>query len=225
MQPVRPTTAYRSPDWRAGLSSQKARPHGVGRALLRRAAKWFATRRPRVVLRRRSLLDGENGDDAEAADASERAGLTRLAASAVSARRRPPVPSGAGGALPLTRRAIGGLDEPGREALLKYVLTASCASVSRRHSRPRNVVFQSELAADRVDGVIRRARRRPLPGYRRSRRRSPPPCGVGPPSRGRTMSRAPQSFFRGARDARAVARWTRGASCSRRRVHGPAGGL
>lgn len=104
--------------------------------------------RMRKYLRRRGLLDEGDGDDAEEADASERAGLTRLAASAVSGTTPPAGPEWRRGALPLTHRAMvferplcvaldgftlhaatraGGLDEPGREALLKYILRPAVA--------------------------------------------------------------------------------------------------
>ena len=97
-------------------------------------------------LRRRGLLD--DGEDAEEGDASERAGLTRLAASAVSGSTPPAGPEWRRGALPLTHRAMvferplcvaldgftlhaatraGGLDEQGREALLKYILRPAVA--------------------------------------------------------------------------------------------------
>ena len=97
-------------------------------------------------LRRRGLLD--EGDDAEEADASERAGLTRLAASAVSGQTPPAGPEWRRCALPVTHRAMvferplcvaldgltlhaatraGGLDEEGREALLKYILRPAVA--------------------------------------------------------------------------------------------------
>ena len=99
-------------------------------------------------LRRRGLLAEGDGDDAEEADASERAGLTRLAASAVSGTTPPAGPEWRRGALPLTHRAMvferplcvaldgftlhaatraGGLDEAGREALLKYILRPAVA--------------------------------------------------------------------------------------------------
>ncbi|GAC1559858.1 MAG: hypothetical protein NVS3B10_18400 [Polyangiales bacterium] len=58
-------------------------------------------------LRLRGLLDdGGDSDDAEEADASERAGLTRLAASAVSGATPPAGPEWRRGALPLTHRAM-----------------------------------------------------------------------------------------------------------------------
>ena len=55
-------------------------------------------------LRRRGLLDDED-DDAEEGGASERAGLTRLAASAVSGLMPPAGPEWRRGALPITHRA------------------------------------------------------------------------------------------------------------------------
>jgi hypothetical protein len=97
-------------------------------------------------LRRRGLL--EAGDDDAVEEASERAGLTRLAASAVSGVRPPAGPEWRRGALPVTHRALvferplcvaldgftlhaatraGGLDETGREALLKYILRPAVA--------------------------------------------------------------------------------------------------
>jgi len=98
-------------------------------------------------LRRRGLLD--EGDDAtEEGDASELAGLTRLAASAVSGQTPPAGPEWRRGGLAVTHRAMvfegplcvaldgftlhaatraGGLDEQGREALLKYILRPAVA--------------------------------------------------------------------------------------------------
>ena len=111
-------------------------------------------------LRRRCLLD--EGDDAtEEGDASELAGLTRLAASAVSGQTPPAGPEWRRGGLPVTHRAMvferplcapldgftlhaatraGGLDLQGREALLKYILRPAVAPSRRRagarHARP-----------------------------------------------------------------------------------------
>jgi len=90
--------------------------------------------------RRRGLLAEDDGDGAEEESASEGAGLTRLAASAVSGNTQPAGPEWRRGALPLRQRAMvferplcvaldgftlhaatraGGLDEEGREALLE----------------------------------------------------------------------------------------------------------
>ena len=98
-------------------------------------------------LRRRGLLD-DSADEKEAEARGERAGLTRLAASAVSGATPPAGPEWRRGALPLTPRAMvfehplcvaldgftlhaatraGGLDTPGREALLKYILRPTIA--------------------------------------------------------------------------------------------------
>jgi hypothetical protein len=98
-------------------------------------------------LRRRGLLVAGGGDEEEEG-ASERAGLTRLAASAVSGATPPAGPEWRRGVLPLTHRALeferplcvaldgftlhaatraGGLDEEGREALLKYILRPAVA--------------------------------------------------------------------------------------------------
>jgi hypothetical protein len=121
-------------------------------------------------LRRRGLLDDDGErDDAKDGDGTESARLTRLAASAVSGQAPPAGPEWRRGALPLTHRAMvferplcvaldgftlhaatraGGLDAPGREVLLKYILCpavaqervtrgprAWCGSRSRRRSR------------------------------------------------------------------------------------------
>ena len=88
-------------------------------------------------LRRRGLLDESFGEEED--DATERAGLTRLAASAISGVTPPADPKWRRGAPPLAPRSMvserplcvaldgftlhgaGGLDEQGREALLMYI--------------------------------------------------------------------------------------------------------
>ena len=113
-------------------------------------------------LRRRGLL-ANNGDDADAdeeVDGSERAGLTRLAASAIAGTTPPAGPEWRRGVLPLTHRArvferplcvaldgftlhaatrAGGLDEQGREALLTYILRPAVAQ-ERITRRPDGLV-------------------------------------------------------------------------------------
>jgi hypothetical protein len=123
-------------------------------------------------LRRRGLLD--DGDDAaEEADASERAGLTRLAASAVSGAVPPAGPEWRRGALPLTPRAMvferplcvaldgftlhaatraGGLDEQGREALLKYILRPAVAQ--ERVTRGPDGLVRIALKKALSDGTV-----------------------------------------------------------------------
>jgi hypothetical protein len=126
-------------------------------------------------LRRRGLLDDGDDDDedAEEADASERAGLTRLAASAVSGAVPSAGPEWRRGALPLTPRAMvferplcvaldgftlhaatraGGLDEPGREALLKYILRPAVAQ--ERVTRGPDGLVRIALKKAFSDGTV-----------------------------------------------------------------------
>jgi hypothetical protein len=123
-------------------------------------------------LRRRGLL-GDGGGDEEEEGASERAGLTRLAASAVSGATPPAGPEWRRGALPLRHRAMeferplcvaldgftlhaatraGGLDEPGREALLKYILRPAVAQ--ERVTRGPDGLVRLALKKAFSDGTV-----------------------------------------------------------------------
>jgi hypothetical protein len=133
--------------------------HARGHLSTRDVAAVLEQTRDRMAkyLRRRGLLDEQ---DAEEGDTSEHAGLTRLAASAVSGMTPPAGPEWRRGALPLTHRPMvferplcvaldgfppsgitkrvtlhaatraGGLDDAGREALLKYILRPAVAQES-----------------------------------------------------------------------------------------------
>ncbi len=123
-------------------------------------------------LRRRGLLE-EGEDDAEGDDTAERAGLTRLAASAVSGVTPPAGPEWRRGALPLARRPMvferplcvaldgftlhaatraGGGDEPGREALLKYILRPAVAQ--ERVTRGPEGLVRIGLKKAFADGTV-----------------------------------------------------------------------
>jgi len=125
-------------------------------------------------LRRRGLVDtGDDGGDEEEDGASERAGLSRLAASAVSGAMPPAGPEWRRGALPLRHRAMeferplcvaldgftlhaatraGGLDEPGREALLKYILRPAVAQ--ERVTRGPDGLVRLALKKAFSDGTV-----------------------------------------------------------------------
>ena len=152
-------------------------------------------------LRRRGLLDDGDGDGAEEWDASERGGLTRLAASAVSGAMPPAGPEWRRGALPLRHRAMvferplcvaldgltlhaatraGGIDEAGREALLKYILRPAVAQ---------------ERVTRGPDGLVRIALKRAF-GRDRGRRRRPA-LAAEPPLRVGAASALPHGAVRG----------------------------
>ena len=162
----------RRPEDVVGSKAQPARARGVSRRRVRRreggrrasksltfrALAHLTTRDLALVLertrdrmtrylRRRGLLE-EGELDAEEDDTAERAGLTRLAASAVPGVTAPAGPEWRRGALPVVRRTMvferplcvaldgftlhaatraGGGDGQGREALLKYILRPAVA--------------------------------------------------------------------------------------------------
>ena len=100
-------------------------------------------------LRRRGLLADGDGDDAEEGDASERAGLTRLAASAISGATPPAGPEWRRGALPLRHRAMV-FERPLCVALDGFTLHGATRAGVRRGER-------SQLPPQRHNGDGERA--------------------------------------------------------------------